>query len=73
MKLYFYTLKALWDSQGKIEMYYGMTRVKKHLPGIRSVVKLHHQTNYTQGSLFLPESITLHALKQCVLGSLLSK
>ena len=25
---YFYTLKKLWDSQGKIKMYYGMSRVK---------------------------------------------
>ena len=33
MKLYyFYTLKALWDGQGKIKMYYGMlSRVKKQL------------------------------------------
>ena len=32
MKLhYFYTLKALWNSQGKIKMYYGMYRVKKQL------------------------------------------
>ena len=32
MKLYyFYTLKALWDDQGKIKMYYGMSRVKKQL------------------------------------------
>ena len=32
MKLYyFYTLKALWDGQGKIKMYYGMPRVKKQL------------------------------------------
>ena len=30
MKLYyFYALKALWDDQGKIKMYYGMSRVKK--------------------------------------------
>ena len=29
MKLYyFYTLKALWDGQGKIKMYYGMSRLK---------------------------------------------
>ena len=28
---YFHTLKALWDDQGKIEMYYGMSRVKKQL------------------------------------------
>ena len=34
MKLYyFYTLKALWDEQGKIKMYYGMFRVKKQLSG----------------------------------------
>ena len=25
---YFYTLKELWDGQGKIEIYYGMSRVK---------------------------------------------
>ena len=32
MKLYyFHTLKALWDGQGKIKMYYGMSRVKKQL------------------------------------------
>ena len=38
MKLYyFYTLKALWDGQGKIKMYYGMSSVKKQLPGIRSI------------------------------------
>ena len=36
MKLYyFYTLKALWDGQGKIKMYYGMSRVKKQLSGKR--------------------------------------
>ena len=30
MKLYyFYTLKALWDDQSKIKMYYGMSRVNK--------------------------------------------
>ena len=32
MKLYyFHTLKALWDGQGKIKMYYDMPRVKKQL------------------------------------------
>ena len=30
---YFYTLKALWDGQGKIKMYYGISRVKKQLSG----------------------------------------
>ena len=34
---YFYTLKALWYGQGKIKMYYGMSRVKKQLPGKRSI------------------------------------
>ena len=29
MKLYY--LKAPWDDQGKIKMYYGMSRVKKQL------------------------------------------
>ena len=38
MKLnYFYTLKALWDGQGKIQMYYEMARVKKQLSGKRSI------------------------------------
>ena len=38
MKLYYlYTLKALWDGQGKIKMYYGMSRVKKKLSGKRSI------------------------------------
>ena len=38
MKLYyFYTLKALWYGQGKIKMYYGMSRVKKQLSGKRSI------------------------------------
>ena len=38
MKLYnFSTLKALWDCQGKIKMYYGMSRVKKQLSGKNSI------------------------------------
>ena len=38
IKLYFFhTLKALWDGQGKIKMYYGMSRVKKQLSGKRSI------------------------------------
>ena len=38
MKLYyFHTLKALWDGQGKIKMYYGMSRVKKQLSGNRFI------------------------------------
>ena len=32
MKLYYFcTLKALWDGQGKIKMYYEMFRFKKQL------------------------------------------
>ena len=38
---YFYTLKALWDGQGKIKMYYGMSRVTKQLPGKSSVPDLY--------------------------------
>ena len=38
MKLYyFYTLKALWDGQGKIKMHYKMSRVKKRQPEKRSL------------------------------------
>ena len=38
MKLYyFHTLKALWDGQGEIKMYYWMSRVKKQLSGKRSI------------------------------------
>ena len=35
---YFYTLKALWDGQGKIKMYYGKSRIKKQLSGKRSIL-----------------------------------
>ena len=34
---YFDTLKALWDGQNKIKMFYGMSRVKQQLPGKRSI------------------------------------
>ena len=34
---YFRTLNALWNGQGKIKMYYGMSRVKKQLSGKRSI------------------------------------
>ena len=34
---YFYTLKALWGGQGKIEMYYRMSRIKKQLSGESSI------------------------------------
>ena len=39
MKLYyFHVLKALWNGQGEIKMYYGMSRVKKLPSGKRSIV-----------------------------------
>ena len=39
MKLYyFHTSKALWDGQGKTNMYYGMSRVKWQLSGKRSII-----------------------------------
>ena len=55
MKLYyFYTLKALWDSQGKIKMYYGMSRVKKQLSGKRSITKCtFFHINYFSWPLFI--------------------
>ena len=37
---YFYTLKAVWDGQGKIKMYYGMSRDKKELSGKRFIVQI---------------------------------
>ena len=35
----FYALKALWDGQGKMKIYYGMSRVKKQLSGKRYIAK----------------------------------
>ena len=37
----FHILKALWDGQSKIKMYYGMSRVKKQLSGKRSIMLSH--------------------------------
>ena len=37
---YFHTLKALWDGQGKIRMYYRMSRVRKQLSGKSLLLKL---------------------------------
>ena len=37
---YFHTLKALWDGQGKIRMYYGMSKVRKQLSGKSLLLKL---------------------------------
>ena len=49
MKLYyFYTLKALWDGQGKIKMYYEMYRVKKQLSGKRSIAKRKNASSITR-------------------------
>ena len=35
----FYALKALWDGQGKMKIYYGMSSVKKQLSGKRYIAK----------------------------------
>ena len=41
MKLYyFHALKTLWDGQGKIKMYYGMSMVKNQLSGKRSILTI---------------------------------
>ena len=37
---YFHSSKALWDGQGKIKVYYGMSRVKKQLSGKRSIISI---------------------------------
>ena len=39
MKLYyFHTFKTTWDGQGKIKMYYGMSKVKKQLTEKTSII-----------------------------------
>ena len=44
MKLYnIFTLKALWNDQGKIKTFYGMSRVKKQLSGKRSIMNFRLQ------------------------------
>ena len=41
MKIYyFHTFKILWDDQGKIKMYYGMSKVKKQLSEKKSIAKI---------------------------------
>ena len=59
MKLYyFYTLKALWDGQGKTEMYYGMPGVKKQLSGKMSIVYIFlNKKTSTENWLCLTETI----------------
>ena len=58
MKHYFYTLKALWDGQGKIKMNCGMSRVKKPLSGKRSIMQrnniflIHHNKTITTRHLY---------------------
>ena len=44
---YFYTLKALWDGQSKIKMYYGMSRFKKQLSGKKSINEVAFKTART--------------------------
>ena len=36
-RYYFHTLKVLWEGQGQVKMYYGMSRVKKQLSGKGSI------------------------------------
>ena len=41
MKIYlFYTLKAVWDNQGKIKMYYGMPNVIKATIGKKCLLRI---------------------------------
>ena len=54
---YFYILKALWDGQGKFKMYYGMSRVKKQLPGKRSITLLTNQQIFIQISMFFQPNV----------------
>ena len=60
MKLYyFYTLKALWDGQGKFKIHYGMCKVKKQLSGKRSIKQewFSHNIIFTLWSKSQPEEI----------------
>ena len=55
IKLYcFYDLKSLWDGQGKIKMYYRMSRVKEQLSRKRRIEDL--------GNPFADDSFDLYAL-----------
>ena len=41
MKIYFfYTLKVLWDNQGKIKIYYGVLNVKKAVIGKKCLLRI---------------------------------
>ena len=54
MKLYyFYTLKALWDDEGKIKMYHEMSRVKKQLSGKRTISDKNTYSRRNHRSMFL--------------------
>ena len=65
MKLYyFYTLKALWDGQGKIKMYYEMSRVKKHLSGKR----LFQKYSLIMSEQFFLKKAASHATLSFLLG-----
>ena len=48
---YFHTLKALWDGQGKIKIYYGISRVKKQLSGKRSIIRILNEIKYVLPNL----------------------
>ena len=47
---YFYNIKSLRDGQGKINMYYGISRVNKLLSGKRSITFRQHFTYLTNDS-----------------------
>ena len=47
---YFYNIKSLRDGQGKINMYYGISRVNKRLSGKRSITFRQHFTYLTNDS-----------------------
>ena len=57
---YFYTLKALWDGQSKIKMYYGMSRFKKQLSGKKSINEVAFKTART--NFWKPVKILAHRL-----------
>ena len=50
---YFHTLKALWGGQGKIKMYYRMSRVKKQLLGKRFIEQTKGVLSYFHETIFL--------------------
>ena len=71
MKLYFHTLKALWEGHGKIKMYYGMSRVKKQLSGKRSIKPLSKFRNLFQ-TMQVPKDSLLNVINCTFNGECIS-